>query len=113
MKKIEIITPNGRLKDVHNVLMDLNVGGMSHFGIEGSGRVKVDPVVAATHPTQAPPEYIMRHKVEVVVKDKQVEELISNLRERLRDEPLGGKIFVTDVPIAVDITTNKKGEDAI
>jgi nitrogen regulatory protein PII len=113
MKKIEIITPNGRLKDVHNVLMDLNVGGMSHFGIEGSGRVKVDPVVAATHPTQAPPEYIMRHKVEVVVKDKQVEELISNLRERLRDEPQGGKIFVTDVPIAVDITTNKKGEDAI
>lgn len=113
MKKIEIITPNGRLKDVHNVLMDLNVGGMSHFGIEGSGRVKVDPVVAATHPTQAPPEYIMRHKVEVVVRDKQVEELISNLRERLHDEPQGGKIFVTDVPIAVDITTNKKGEDAI
>lgn len=113
MKKIEIITPNGRLKDVHNVLMDLNVGGMSHFGIEGSGRVKVDPVVAATHPTQAPPEYIMRHKVEVVVRDKQVEELISKLRERLRDEPQGGKIFVTDVPIAVDITTNKKGEDAI
>ena len=113
MKKIEIITPNGRLKDVHNVLMDLNVGGMSHFGIEGSGRVKVDPVGAATHPTQAPPEYIMRHKVEVVVRDKQVEELISKLRERLRDEPQGGKIFVTDVPIAVDITTNKKGEDAI
>ena len=55
----------------------------------------------------------MRHKVEVVVKDEQVEPVIVNLRERLRDEPQGGKIFVTDVPIAVDIATNKKGEDAI
>lgn len=113
MKKVEIITPNGRLKDVHNVLMDLNVGGMSHYGIEGSGRIKVDPVVAAAHPTQAPPEYIMRHKVEVVIKDEQVEQLISKVRERLVDERQGGKIFVTDVPIAVDISTNAHGEDAI
>ena len=60
-----------------------------------------------------PPEYIMRHKIEVVIKDEQVEQLISKLRERLRDEPQGGKIFVTDVPIAVDVTSNKRGEDAI
>lgn len=113
MKKVEIITPNGRLKEVHNALMDLNVGGMSHYGIEGSGRIKVDPVVAATHPTEAQPEYIMRHKVEVVIKDEQVELLITKVRERLRDDPQGGKIFVTDVPIAVDIHTNTHGEDAI
>lgn len=113
MKKIEIIIPNGRLTDVHNALMDLNVGGMSHYGIQGSGRVKVDPVVAAQHPNQPRPEYLMRHKVEVVVKDEQVEQLISKIRERLQDEQQGGKIFVTDVPIAVDIITNKKGEGAI
>jgi nitrogen regulatory protein PII len=113
MKKIEIIIPNGRLKDVHTILTNLNVGGMSHYGIEGSGRIKVDPVVAATHPAQTPPEYIMRHKVEVVIKDEQLEELIAKLRERLRGEPQGGKIFVVDVPIAVDITTNKRGEEAI
>jgi nitrogen regulatory protein PII len=109
MKKVEIITPNGRLSDVHKVLKDLNVGGMSHYGIEGSGRIKVDPVYAATHPEMTPPEYIMRHKVEVVIKDEQVEQLISKVIEKLRDEPQGGKIFVTDVPVAVDISTNKRG----
>jgi nitrogen regulatory protein PII len=112
MKKVEIITPNGHLADVHNVLKELNVGGMSHYGIEGAGRIKADPVVAATHPTSVS-EYILRHKVEVVVKDSQVEPLITKIRERLSNEPQGGKIFVTDVPIAVDISTNKRGEEVI
>ncbi|MGA9167644.1 MAG: P-II family nitrogen regulator [Nitrososphaeraceae archaeon] len=101
--------------------MTLNVGGMSYYGIEGSGKVKVDPVVAAEHPTQAKPEYISRTKVEVVVKDDQVERIISKLRERLSDEPQGGKIFVADISHAADIATTQKnsgaplriGEDAI
>lgn len=101
------------MADAHNILKELGVGGMSHYGIEGSGKIKADPVVAGTHPTQTPPEYISRTKVEVVIKDEQVEQLISKLRERLRGETQGGKIFVVDVPIAVDIATNKKGEEAI
>ena len=112
MKKLEVIIPNGRLWEVHDELMHLNVGGMSYSSISGSGRVKADPVVASTHPTQTP-EYISRTKVEVIVKDEQVEGLIAKLRERLRVEPQGGKIFVVDVPIAVDITTYKRGEEAI
>ena len=48
----------------------------------------------------------------MVVKDEQVEELISKITDRLAGE-LGGKIFVVDVPIAVDVATKKRGEDAI
>jgi nitrogen regulatory protein PII len=73
----------------------------------GAGKIKVDPVVAATHPTQRPPEYIMRHKVEVVVKDEQVERLISEIKGKLSNEPQGGKIFVSDVPIAVMLSWSK------
>jgi len=49
----------------------------------------------------------------VVVEDEQGEQLISKIRERLRGEPQGGTIFVVDVPVAVDIGTNKRGEEAI
>lgn len=112
MKKIEIIIPHEGLAEAHSVLKEANVGGMSHYRIDGSGRVKVDPVLEATHPGQPRPEYISRTKVEVVVKDNQAAGLVSNLRERLRST-LGGKIFVVDVPVAVDIITNNKGEDAI
>lgn len=118
MKKVEIITPNGHLTDIHNVLTELNVGGMSHYGIEGTGRLKVEPIVGAEHPTPSRPEffrpeYLMRHKVEVVVKDAQVEPLIKKVEEKLNNEPQGGKIFVTDIPLAVDISTDKRGEEAI
>ena len=41
-----------------------------------------------------PPEFIPRTKVEVVIKDVQVERLIDKLTERLGDV-LGGKVFVT------------------
>jgi nitrogen regulatory protein P-II 1 len=112
MKKIEIIIPHEGLTEAHNVLKDVNVGGISHYRIEGSGRVKADPVLVGTHPGQPRPEYVSRTKVEVVVKDDQVAGLVSNLRERLRST-LGGKIFVVDVPVAVDIASNKTGEDAI
>ena len=68
------------MADAHNVLKDVNVEGISHYRIEGSGRVKADPVVAATHPTH-PHGYVGRIKVEVVVKDEQVEGLLSNLKD--------------------------------
>jgi nitrogen regulatory protein PII len=110
MKKIEIIIPHGRLPEVHSVLHNLNVGGMSHYEISGSSieHLKVDPVVAATHPTQHP-EYISRTKIEVVVKNEKVDELLSSLREKLRGGQ-GGKIFVEDVRDAIDIPTFTRGE---
>jgi nitrogen regulatory protein P-II 1 len=113
MKKLEIIVPNGMERDVHEELMSLNVGGMSYYKIEGSGRVKIDPVVEATHPTREKPEYISRTKVEAVVKDSQVEQVISKIRERLSNEPQGGKIFVLDVPAAADIKSGHIGEPVI
>lgn len=113
MKKLDVIVPNGKERDVHEELISLNVGGMSYSTIEGSGRVKVDPIVEATHPTREKPEYNSRTKVEVVVKDNQVEQIISKIRERLSSEPQVGKIFVLDVPIAADIKTGHTGEPVI
>ena len=110
MKRIEIIIPHRMLADAHGILKEVNVGGMSHYRIEGSGRVKPQPVTAQRGTSQTQPEYMPRTKVEVVVKDEQ--ELISKITDRLGSE-LGGKIFFVDVPIAVDIATKKRGEDAI
>ena len=100
------------LSDVHAILKEVNVGGMSHYRIEGSGRVKPQPVTAQRGTSQTQPEYIPRTKVEVVVKDEQVQELLSKITDRLSSE-LGRKTFVVDIPVAVDIATKKRGEDAI
>jgi nitrogen regulatory protein P-II 1 len=112
MKLIEIIIPHRELEDVHQILKDLNTGGMSYYKVEGSGRIKAERVTVKFGTSQSQPTYIPRTKVEVVVKDHQVEELISKITDKLGSE-LGGKIFVLDVPVAVDIRTKKRGEDAI
>ena len=112
MKRIEIIIPNRELKEIHLILQGLNKGGMSYYKVEGSGRIKAERITLHTGVTQTQPTYIPRTKVEVVVKDHQVEELISKITDRLAGE-LGGKIFVVDVPTVVDIRTKKRGDDAI
>jgi nitrogen regulatory protein P-II 1 len=113
MKRVEIIIPHGMLAAAHDILQQVNVGGMSHYRIEGSGRVKAQPVTTQRGTSQIQPEYIPRTKIEVVVKDEQVEEIISKITDRLSSTELGGKIFVVDVPIAVDLATKKRGEEVI
>ena len=112
MKRIEIIIPHRRLDDVSEILKDANTGGMSHYRIEGRGKVKAEPVEAARGTARFTPEFIPRTKVEVIVKDEQVEPLIDRLTERLGDE-LGGKLFISDVLVTVDLSTKKRGESAI
>jgi nitrogen regulatory protein P-II 1 len=112
MKKVEIIIPHRKLDEASKILKGVNSGGMSYYRIEGSGKVKAELVTVGRGTTQMQPEYIPRTKVEVVVKDEQVEGLLSTITQRLRSD-LGGKIFVVDVPIVVDIGTNSRGESAI
>ena len=112
MKKIELIIPDSKLKDAHAILSNVNSGGMSYYTVEGSGRVKAESIIVGRGTIQTQPEYVPRTKIDVIVKDDQVGQLVSELADRLGSE-LGGKIFVVDIPIAVDIRTKKTGEDAI
>jgi nitrogen regulatory protein P-II 1 len=112
MKKLEIIIPNRRLHDVSEILKDANTGGMSYCRIEGRGRIKAEAVAVGRGTMHYKPEFIPRLKVEVVVKDEQVEGLVKTFVDKIGDN-IGGKIFVMDIPIAVDLTTKKTGQDAI
>lgn len=112
MKKIEIIIPDRRLDDVSDILRSANTGGMSHYRVHGRGKVKAEPVEISRGTGKFIPEFIPRTKVEVIIRDDQVETLIDRLAERIGDS-LGGKIFVSDVNVAVDLTTKNRGESAI
>jgi nitrogen regulatory protein P-II 1 len=59
------------------------------------------------------PEYVPRTKVEVIIKDDQLESLINKLVEILSGDSLGGKLFVSVVSVAVDLASAKRGESAI
>ena len=108
MKKLEIIIPDRRLQDVSEILKDANTGGMSYYRIEGRGKIKAEAVAVGRGTMRYRPEFIPRIKIEVIVKDKQVEDLVETIVEKTRDR-IGGKIFVIDVPMAIDLVTEKNG----
>ena len=112
MKRIEIIIPDRKLEAVHEILKNVNAGGMIYYKIEGAGNIKAEPIAIGRGTMRSRVWHVPRTKVEVVVKDDQVAELIPRITESLGSE-LGGKIFVVDVPVAVDVRTKKSGEDAI
>jgi nitrogen regulatory protein P-II 1 len=111
MKQIQIVIPDSELDALNEILKNAHVGGMSHYRMEGREHTKPEEVEFARGTMKYTPEYIPRVKVEVVVKDEQVEELITNILNGVGNA--GGKIFVVDVPIVVDLRTSKRGESAL
>jgi nitrogen regulatory protein P-II 1 len=69
---------------------------MSAYTIEGRGRIKAEPFAVTRGTAQTQPEYVERTKIEVVVKDHQVEQLVSNLTDRLGSE--GEKYLIFPLP---------------
>ena len=82
---------------------------MSHYKIEGRGKVKPESVAIGRGTAHYTPECIPQDQVEVIIKDDQVEELINKLIEKLGSDALGG----TDVQTAVDLASKVRGESAI
>jgi nitrogen regulatory protein P-II 1 len=113
MKEIQIFVPDQALKDVNDMLKESQVGGMSHYRIHGRGSIKSEEVAVGLGTMRYTPEYNPRTKIEVIVRDDQVDGLIHKIADKLRTNDIVGKIFVLDVPIALDIRTNKTGESAI
>lgn len=113
MKKIEIIIPNRGFTELDKILKDEHVGGVSYSRIEGRGKSKAKEVSVGRGTTHYVPDYIPRLKIEVVVKDNQVEGIVKKIVDALGGPALGGKIFVVDVPFALDLTTKERGESAL
>ena len=110
MKQIQIMIPDRALKDVDDSQRSTSRGNDS---LQGWRKRNYQEVAVGRGTMKYRPEYIPRTKVEVVVKDDQIDLLIKNILDELRANETSGKIFVLEVPIIFDISTGKKGESAI
>jgi nitrogen regulatory protein P-II 1 len=113
MKKIEIIVPDRLFNDVNRIVKNTHAGGMTFHRVEGKGKIKAKPVAIDRGTRQFTPEFVPRMKIEVVVKDDQVDGIINKIADELANPAIGGKIFVVDVAIAIDLATKEQGESAL
>ena len=112
MKKLEAIVQPFKLDEVKEALLAIGVDGMTLSEVRGHGRQK------GHSETYRGQEYnvdlLPKVKVEVVVADTRLNEVLTTLTTAARTGKIGdGKIFVFDVAQAIRIRNGDRGEAAI
>ena len=115
MKEIDIFIRTEELGQVTGLLQKHGIGGVTFYEISGAGRGKREAVPERVRMYMTgrmiTPEYVKRTKVEAVVPDSKVKEIIDEILNSLSPgEEAHGIIFVRDVVDAYEIGTKISGE---
>lgn len=116
MKELVIIIRPEKLEDVKEVLDKVRCGGMTLSTAMGCGTQKgsVEKSVNEFKGLKTTINLLPKVKVEVVVDDKDVEAVITGIREVCATDHVGdGKIFIKDVEDAIRIRTGERGVKAL
>jgi nitrogen regulatory protein P-II 1 len=114
MKRLDLIIPHERLRQVNEILHKYKVGGLTMYDIKGRGRAKQEPVAVGRGVMRYIPEYGSRTKIEVLVPDSLSESIIDEILKTISTGSASdGKIFVYDVANAYDIGTKEIGDSAL
>ena len=112
MKKIEAIIQPHKIEDVKEALKKIGIDGMTITEVRGHGRQKGHKEVYRGQEYNV--DLLPKVKVEVVVPDARLAEVLTTLTTAARTGKIGdGKIFVFDVAQAVRIRNGDQGESAI
>ena len=117
MKEISIFILTDDLERVTEILRKHKVGGINFYEINGAGRTKRDavPEMVRSYMTGRTlvPEYAKRTKVETIVPDSVVNQIIDDILDSLGQhagKEAHGMIFIKDVTDACEIGTKQRGE---
>ncbi|MCZ7598293.1 MAG: P-II family nitrogen regulator [Gammaproteobacteria bacterium] len=112
MKLVTAIVKPFKLDDVRDALAGVGVKGMTVSEVKGFGRQKGHTELYRG--AEYVVDFVPKVKLEVVVEDGIVEQVIEAIIEGARTEKIGdGKIFVYDCEQAFRIRTGETGDDAL
>ena len=112
MKKIEAIIKPFKLDEVKEALNDKGIKGMTVSEVKGYGRQKGHREIYRG--AEYFVDFIPKVKLEIIVDDSAVEELIETIRQAANTGKIGdGKIFVLPVEEVIRVRTGEKGSEAI
>jgi len=112
MKKLEAIIKPFKLDDVREALSEIGITGMTVTEVKGFGRQKGHTELYRG--AEYVVDFLPKVKIEVVLKDDQVDTAIEAITQAARTGKIGdGKIFITSVEHVLRIRTGEQDEDAI
>lgn len=112
MKKLEIITRPEKLEDIKELMNNSGIYGMTVTMVSGCGLQKGRKEIYRG--TEITINLLPKVKIEIVVKDSVVDDLVDSIAKTVRTGKVGdGKIFVYNVEDAIKIRTGEKGENVL
>lgn len=112
MKKIEAIIKPFKLDEVKDQLNEKGAFGITVTEVKGFGRQKGHTELYRG--AEYVVDFLPKTKLEIVVKDDQLEEIIEVITKAAQTGKIGdGKIFVSELLDVIRIRTEERGEDAI
>lgn len=112
MHKIEAIIRPEKLQTVKAALDELHHGGMTLTEVRGHGVQR--GITEQWRGRSFAVEYLTKVKIELVVKDADVDTVIDRIVEAARTGEVGdGKIFVSAISNAIRIRTGERDEAAL
>ncbi len=113
MKKIEAIIRPEKLDDVKHALAEKQYIGLNIVGVTGRG-VQKGIVHAGRGGSTYSVDMLPKVKLETVVKDSNVDEVVSIIQKAAWTGNIGdGKIFVLPVEEAIRVRTGERGDVAV
>ncbi len=112
MKKIEAIIKPFKLDDVKEALFEIGITGITVSEVKGHGRQQGHTELYRG--AEYVVDFLPKIKIEIVVKEEEVERVIKTIIENARTGKIGdGKIFVMPVEKVIRIRTGEENEEAI
>ena len=112
MKKVEAIIRPFKLEDVKVALVEAGIIGMTVSEVRGFGRQKGQ--VERYRGSEFTVEFLQKLKIEVVVEDNRVDDVVSSIADAARTGEIGdGKIFISPVESVVRIRTGDRDSTAL
>ncbi|HEY3442942.1 MAG: P-II family nitrogen regulator [Bryobacterales bacterium] len=112
MKKIEAIIQPFKLEEVKEAMKGIGIDGMTIIEVRGHGRQKGHKEVYRGQEYEV--DLLPKVKVEMVIADARVDEVVSTLAKAARSGKIGdGKIFILAVEDAIRIRNDDRGEAAL
>jgi nitrogen regulatory protein P-II 1 len=112
MKRIEAFIRPEKLEDIKGILSTLDINGLSISQTMGCGKQKGWKEIVRGNEIDY--NFVPKMKIELVVRDEQVEDIIEKIRHTAVTGEVGdGKIFISEVLDAVRIRTGERGLSAV
>ncbi len=109
MLKIEVILGKNDVMAISEGLRKIGIGGLTVSKVRGRGKNPGPEIHASKGSEIFVPQFSDKYRLEIIVPDTKEDEVVAIVKEKGRV----GKIFISQILRAVDIASEKEGEETI